>query len=55
MKFKVPHYTDVARHTSHGIHVSYFGFAAIEGSGFYALAAGALCILGILNYFIHFE
>lgn len=53
--FRLPHHTDTLRHTSHGIHLTYFGAAFIEGHGLYAIIAGVLVVVGIANYFLHFE
>lgn len=53
--FRVPHVDDFCRHATHGLHCSYFGAAALEGHGMYAIFAGALLVLGIADYFLHFE
>lgn len=45
-----------ALHTGfHGTHAVYFGAALMEGHGVYAIAAGALFIFTVLNWFFPFE
>lgn len=38
-----------------GIHAIYFGAVGIEGHGYYAICGAILCVLAILNVFLHFE
>lgn len=41
--------------TFHGTHALYFGAVFIEGHGVYAVAGGALLLMTVANWFIHFE
>jgi len=52
---RVPHVRDTLRHGSHAIHCSYFGAVWWEAHGLYAAMGGVLLVLGVLNYFVHFE
>lgn len=52
---RVPSIDDGLRHTTHGLHSVYFGSVALEGHGLYAMAGGGLLLLGVVNYFLHFE
>lgn len=43
-------------HKSHtGIHSVYFGLVFLEGHGLYAFTGGVLCMLTILNWFLHYD
>ena len=55
MKFRRPTAKGLMHHIAHSAHVSYFGAAFFEAHGTYGTIAGVLCLLGILNYFLHFE
>lgn len=46
---------DLAPHTLHYGHIAYFAAVSIEGHGLYAILAGVLCVLSILNAIFHFE
>lgn len=52
---KVPHVKDTFRHVAHISHVTYFGSVWWEAHGLYASMGGVLLILGVANYFLHYE
>lgn len=46
----------VALHKSFkGMHAVYFGAVLFEGHGIYAATGGALMVLTVLDWFVHFE
>jgi hypothetical protein len=53
--FRIPSKQVILGRFSHCVHVTYFGAVALEGHGIYATAGGLMCILVILNFFLHFE
>lgn len=52
--FRIPDRNDLLHRAHNGIHTSYFALVFVEGHGLYAMAGGALCLLSIANFFLHF-
>jgi hypothetical protein len=47
--------TSILHHVFHGMHGVYFGAVFLEAHGFYAITGGAMLVLLVLNYFLHFD
>ncbi|CDM57399.1 hypothetical protein [Rhizobium favelukesii] len=52
---RIPTFNELCRRSHKGFHTAYFAAAAVEGHGLYALTAGSLLALAILDFFLHFE
>lgn len=55
INLRIPTRDELLHRSYKGGHTAYFALVYLEGHGLYAVTGGALFLLAVLDWFLHFE